>query len=271
VVSHHVQEARLPVESILSGCGVVAEAVLILLLIRARSFRTLPAFFAYLCWCLVGDVTLLSLQSLPANTYFRVYEIQMVIDSAMIFTVLVELAWSVLRPLRSSLPRRSWLAIPFLIALAGLLIWPLAGLTLPGRMAPAGAVFFRLQQTFAILRVVIFFAMAGFSQLIGIGWRNRELQVATGLGFYSILSLAVTVMHSHQMIGQQYHWLDVTGSAGYLCAMTYWVYAFATKEAERQNFSPQMANFLLLIGGTAKASRVALADFPVTKARFKDH
>lgn len=262
----------MPVELILSGLGMAAEAVLILLLVRVRAFHTLPAFFFYSCWNLVSDLALLSVRSLPAATYFRIYEIEMVIDSIMIFTVLVELAWSVLRPLRASLPKRSWIAIPFLIAFAGLLIWPVAGFTIPARVNATGAVYFRLQQTFALLRVIVFFAMAGFSQLIGIGWRNRELQVATGLGFYSILSLAVTVLHTHQIVtGPQYHWLDELGAAGYLGALTYWVYAFATKEAERQNFSPQMANFLLLIGGTAKASRVALADFSVPKSRFKDH
>ena len=252
------------------------------LLLRARAFRTLPAFFTYLCWNLVSDAALLSLQSLPTATYFRIYEIEMVIDAAMTFAVLVELIWSVLRPLRSSLPQKAWAAIPFLILLAGLIVWPVAGLTIPGcisgqncqagQIAGPGAFYFRLQQSFAILRVIVFFAMAGFSQLIGIGWRSRELQIATGLGFYSILSLGITVFHTYQLSGtQSYHWLDIAGSTGYLGTLTYWVYAFATKEAERKEFSPQMANFLLLIGGTARASRVALTDFSVTKSRFKDH
>ena len=248
-----------------------AEVALIVLLIRSRGYRVLPAFFLYMCWSFLSDALLLGAQSLSNAAYFRVYEVQMVIDAAMIFAVLVELAWSVLRPLRGSLPRRSWVAIPFLIALAGVLIWPVAGLTMPAHLAPAGEFYFRLQQTFAILRVIVFFAMAGFSQFIGIGWRSRELQVATGLGFYSILSLAVTVLHTHQIVGPQYHWLDELGTAGYITALAYWVYAFATKEGERQNFSPQMASFLLLIGGTAKASRIALTQFPVTKSRFKDH
>lgn len=266
-----VWEARLPgIDQILSGCSITAETALIVLLIRGRAHKVLPAFSLYMCWSLLSDAAMLGAQSLPVATYFRIYEIQMVIDSAMIFAVLIELAWSVLRPLRSSLPRRSWIAIPFLIALAGALIWPVAGLTMPAHLAPSGEFYFRLQQTFAILRVIVFFAMAGFSQLIGIGWRSRELQVATGFGFYSILSLAVTVLHTHQIVGTQYHWLDELGTAGYITALLYWVYAFATKEAERQNFSPQMASFLLLIGGTAKASRVALSEVTVTKSRMKD-
>jgi len=259
-----------------------AEAAVVVLLLKVRAFRILPAFFVYMCWSLLSDAALLSLQGLPAATYFRIYEIQMVIDAGMTFAVLVELIWSVLRPLRGSLPQRAWVAIPFLILLAGLIVWPVAGLTIPGcisgqncqagQLAGNGAFYFRLQQSFAILRVLVFFAMAGFSQLLGIGWRSRELQIATGLGFYSILSLGITVFHTYQLSGtQSYHWLDIAGATGYLGTLTYWVYAFATKEAERKEFSPQMANFLLLLGGTARTSRVALTDFSVSKSRFKDH
>jgi hypothetical protein len=264
---------KIPVETLLFWIGLAAETLLLAFLIRTHAYKILPAFFVYICWSPVGDIAMhiVQKQALPFASYLRIYEVQMVTDAAFMFAVLVELAWSVLKPLRASLPRKSWIAIPFLMVLAGAIIWPLAGMVSQQAFTPAGNLLVRLQQTFAILRVVIFFAMAGFSQLIGLGWRNRELQVATGLGFYSILSLAVSVTHLHQSVGSQYHWLDELGSAGYIMALAYWSYAFATKEAERQNFSPQMANFLLLIGGTAKAQRVAVRDFSVTRSRYKDH
>jgi Flp pilus assembly protein TadB len=113
--------------------------------------------------------------------------------------------------------------------------------------------------------------MAGFSQLFAIGWRNRELQVATGLGVFSMVSLTVTILHTHQNVGSPYHWLDQLVAASYLSALVYWVLSFATKEAERRNFSPQMESFLLIVGGAAKAGRIALTDFMVTKSRPEDH
>lgn len=249
-----------------------AEAGLILLLIKVRVFRTLPAFFVYICWSLVSDGLLYFLRAVPSIVYFRVYEVQLVIDSTLIFAVLVELGWSVLRPIRASLPKHSWIVLAILIAVAGFFVWPLARLTpLPAYLTYEGRNFFLLQQTFAILRVIVFLAMAGCSQLLSIGWRNRELQVATGLGFFSIVSLAVAIIHTHQSPGTlHYHWLDEVGALGYLGSLIYWVVSFTTKEAERQNFSPQMENFLLLIGGSAKAHRVALGDIQVTESRRKD-
>ena len=249
----------------------VAEAVFVLLLAQRQVFRVLPAFFLFACWNLASEFIINGLEHLYPTAAFRIYEVSMVIDSAMIFAVLVELAWSVLKPVRSSLPKNFWIGIAVLIGLAGLLLWPVAGLTVPDNLTSTGGVFFRLQQTFAILRVVVFLGMVAFSQLLAIGWRNRELQIAAGLGFYSILSLAISIVHTHQAVGSQYHWLDVLGVVGYLSAVTYWVLAFATKEVERQEFSPQMTNFLLILGGTAKTSRVALRKSVVTKTRYKDH
>lgn len=256
---------------VLTGCVVLAEAVLVLLLARVHVFRTFPAFFLFACWNLASEVIVNGLEHLYPLAAFRIYEVSMVVDSAMIFAVLVELTWSVVRPIRNSLPKRSWIVIAVLIGFAGLLLWPLAGLTIPNYLTFEGGVFFRLQQTFAILRVVVFLGMVAFSQLLAIGWRNRELQIAAGLGFYSVVSLAITIVHTHQAVGSQYHWLDDIGVVSYLSAVTYWVLAFATKEMERQEFSPQMQNFLLIIGGTAKTSRAVLKDTVVTKARCKDH
>ena len=115
-----------------------------------------------------------------------------------------------------------------------------------------------LQQTVSLLRVVVFLVFVGFSQFLSISWRDRELQIATGLGFYSILSLVVSVLHTHQAVGPQYHWLDLVTSIGYLCTLSYWVVSFLQKEPEPRKISPQMVRFLVSIGGTVQADRLAL-------------
>jgi hypothetical protein len=258
-------------DSFLTVCGLVPEAVLALLLLRNHVYRIHLAFFLYVCWSLASDAFFVGVQLRFPNAPYALYEAQMVIDSAMIFAVLVELAWTVLQPVRNTLPKGSWIGVALLIALAGLLLWPVAGLTIPGYLTPQARNFFRLSQTFAILRVVVFLAMAGFSQLLAIGWRNRELQIATGWGLYSIVSLATSIVHTHQSVGMQYHWLDELVAISYFGALTYWVLVFATKEADRKDFSPQMLNFLLLVGSTARTSRVALREMVVTKTRRKDH
>jgi len=102
--------------------------------------------------------------------------------------------------------------------------------------------------------------------LLSIGWRDRELQVATGLGFYSIASLAVQVAQSHQGMGQ-YSDLNRIVVASYVCSLLYWVFSFATKEAERRDFTPQMQNFLLAVAGAARTSRSVLTESTPPKNR----
>jgi len=242
-------------------CGMAAEVTIVLLLIKGRVTRTFPIFFSYLCWSLFSDLFLYCIQILSSEEiYSKIYFIQLVLDSAMIFAVLVEVFWSVLRPIRSSLPKHAWIGIAVLVAVGGLILWPIAGLTAPDNLSAAGMNQFKLQQTPAILRAVFFLSLAAFSQLLSIGWRDRELQIATGLGFYSIVSLAVTIMHTHQTVGATYIWLDKVASFSYLAALAYWVYAFATQPAERREFTPQMESMLLAVAGAARSSRVALTD-----------
>ncbi len=249
--------------------GMAAEIAIILLMGKGRVYRAFPIFFLYLCWSLFSDGLLYYVRiTYSSSVFFQVYRIQLIVDSLMIFALLVEVAWSVLSPIRKSLPKFSWVGIAVLVAVGGLILWPIAGFAAPDNLNSAGLNFFRMQQTAAILRAVFFLALAAFSQVLSIGWRDRELQIATGLGFYSIISLAVTILHIHQEAGTQaYLSLDRVGSLSYAAALTYWVYSFATRPAERREFSPQMQSMLLAVAGAARNTRIALDDSSSDKHR----
>jgi hypothetical protein len=118
----------------------------------------------------------------------------------------------------------------------------------------------QIQQTVSILRIVFFLLLAASSQVLSINWRDRELQVATGLGIVSIVSLTATILHMHQTTASQYQLLGEVVVASYMCCMVYWVVCFAQKEAERREFTPQMQSFLLAVAGAAHSSRVALTE-----------
>jgi hypothetical protein len=242
--------------------GMAAEAAIILLMLKGRVFRTFPIFSFYLCWSLFSDSFLYYIRvNYPFESFFRIYYIQLIIDSAMIFAVLVEVAWGVLRPIRNSLPKNSWIGIAILISVGALILWPIAGLVAPHHLRPAGMSLFRLQQTPAILRAVFFLALVGFSQMLSIGWRDRELQIASGLGFYSIVSLAVTVLHAHQKTtAPSYNLLDRIVGVSYLAALFYWTYCFAKRPVERREFTPQMRNMLLAMAGAARTARIDLEE-----------
>jgi hypothetical protein len=156
------------------------------------------------------------------------------------------------------------LILSLMFVAAAAVIWPISASLVPvaANLPKSWVLFMHMQQTVAVLRVVIFMALAGFSQLLSIGWRNRELQIATGLGFYSMFSLAIWMIHSHQTISasRNYHILDQVGVAAYICSLLYWVYSFAQQEQERNEFTPEIRSFLLTVTGAARGTRVALAE-----------
>jgi hypothetical protein len=159
-----------------------------------------------------------------------------------------------------------------LIAAAGIAIWPFTDSSTFAHFPLEWHLLVRLQQTASILRVLFFLLLAGCSQLLSIGWRDRELQVATGLGFYSLVALTTTVLHSHQAPGEQYRSLDQFLVASYICSLIYWAVCFAQEEAERREFSPQMQSVLLAVAGAARNNRVVLGNSAPGNARkHEDH
>ena len=248
---------------------IVAEAVLIGLIGYKRFWRTFPVFFTYCVWDLSSNITVYIISrsySPQSSVYATTYLIQTAIDSFLQLGVLVELTWSLLRPLRASITRFALVPICVLVLIAGAIIWPLA--SLPGIVHAERVVhiLMQLQQTVTILRICFFLALAVCSQWLSIGWQDRELQVATGLGFYSIVSLCVAVLNTHQTTQFQYRHLNEIVIGSYIFSLLYWLYSFAQQEVARREFTPQMQSFLLTVAGAAHSSRVALSESRSEKA-----
>lgn len=221
--------------------------------------RLLPIFFSYLIWTVISDVAGYAVKSNP-QYYFQFFRYEMPIDSVLQFGILVELAWSVLRPMRSVLPRRTIPLICGLILIAGAIVWPLTSFTVIRGLSPDWMSLLRLQQTFSALRVLFFLGLAALSQFLAISWRDRELQVATGLGFYSLMSLGAALLHTHPELPTQFHRIDSFVAFSYLCSLFYWAVSFLQKEAPRQEFSPRMQSILLTVAGAARANRLAIEE-----------
>jgi hypothetical protein len=242
--------------------SLAAQGTVIALLFYRRIWRTLPVFCAYCIWDVIGNIAVYLVGRYNSDAvYFKAYFAQAIIDTALLFCVLVEVAWSVLRPIRASLPRSALVLVGVLILVAGAAIWPFTALPgLQHATSKTGLLFTQLEQTASILRILFFLLLAGGSQLLSIGWRDRELQVTTGLGLYSIVSLTVAVFATHQTTASQYAHLAQIEAATFICCLIYWAFSFAQKEAERREFTPQMRSFLLAAAGATRTTRVAMTE-----------
>jgi hypothetical protein len=259
------------VNSILSFAGIAGEIAVIGLLFYRRAWRTLPLFCAYSVWSLLDDgISYLVLYHAP-KAYFNTYFISNIVDSTLQFCVLVELAWSIFRPFRASLPKYTIWFLAGIMALAGAIIWPFVKnpsfAHIPAQWHAQWDFMGRFMQTDSFLRVLFFLVLAGCSQLLSIGWRDRELQIATGLGFYSLVAVAVAAFQSQVGALHHYRDLDEMRVAAYIASLAYWAFSFAQREVERREFSPQMQGLLLAVAGSARSSRIALTSSSSGKSR----
>jgi hypothetical protein len=259
-------------DTMLFLAGTAAEAVVVSLILFRRIFRTLPVFSSYIVWSIFNDAGLYALVRLYPHSDHRIFLVATIIDSVFQFGVLVELSMSVLRPVRASLPRGAAVAVVILIGVLCAIVWPFARTMDPDfdAIKLTSRLLIHLQFTTSVVRILFFLALAGLSQLLSIGWRDRELQIATGLGFYSIASLSVSLLHTNQATGNaalltQYHYLDQMVAATYVCSIVYWGISFAQKVPERREFTPQMESFLLAVAGSARSAKVALSESAASK------
>ncbi len=246
--------------------GLMAEATVLGLLLRRRIYKQLPLFSAYLAWSLINDIGLQFLLRRYAGVAVRIYLVSAIIDAVFVFCVLSELSMSVLKPVRASLPRWTLFAVAGLVALVCAVVWPFARPT-DFHQGPTFQLVLHMQLTTALVRVLFFLALAALSQLLSLGWRDRELQIATGFGIYSLASLLAALLPRSLPGGfTQHHHLDELVVVSYICAMAYWMVSFAQKVPERREFTPQMQNFLFALAGNARSTRLAMTQSSASKS-----
>lgn len=243
--------------NILLLAGILVEAIVVCLLVLRGIWRSLPIFSFYCLWdLLANNVLVLPLSHHSSSGFLQLYLYLTIADTVLVFAVLTELGWSVLKPLHQYLPRQALLYLTALLVLLSIFLWPLTAVQGFGKMT---SLIIHIQQVSSLLRIFVFLVLAACSQFLSLGWRDRVLQVATGWGFYSLVSFGAMLIHMHMSTVFQYSSINEFVVASYLCSLLYWVYSFAQKEAERRAFTPQMQDLLLTVAGVAREQRLALA------------
>ncbi len=238
--------------------GIALEVVVVGLLIYRRTFRIIPCFTAYVVWTILSDSIMVSLLR-KQQAYVNVFAVEMTLDSILQFIVLLEVVWRTLNPIRTELSRRVLVFAAVFTIAAGVLLWPLAGLCIRKNMPHIYHYVTQMQQTISFLRIVFLLVLTCSSKLLSIGWRDRELQVTTGLGFYSIASFGGFLLHINTPRNPiAFERIEIGITTCYLLTLIYWVSALVQKEARRQTFTPEMEQFLWKITGNASAIRASL-------------
>jgi uncharacterized membrane protein len=228
--------------------------------IRYRLYRTFPIFCLYILYSSVSDVAFLTfLRHVQERTYLLAYFADNVPEFLLQIGILIEVGRNVLNPVKRSLPRSSLSVFLGMVVAGTLLTFLLSRHSQPAQIDRWSGYFFYASFAVAILRLVIFAIIAGFSQLLGIGWKNHVLQIATGFLGYSIVVLLVELLHRVTGIanGTLYHLHEQFRIIAWCMVLGYWSYTLSKVEATRKEFSPKMADFLVSISEVARNNRTA--------------
>jgi hypothetical protein len=200
------------------------EVILIALLVWRRIYQTLPAFVSFMAWELCCNAIGIRALQLSFHAYLWFYIVGLAANTLFQFFVLAELVKVVLRINRTSAPSRIMVLI--LIALTSFLLWSLTRWAVFPNMSPLNLFFQHMRQVLAVFWVALQLTIALMSRIKNLHWPDRELRIVTGIGFTSIVSLTVIILHTHPMTRSQFHLLDQIVIASYFGVLAYWVLSF---------------------------------------------
>jgi hypothetical protein len=249
---------------VLWAMTLAGEIALVIFLLAKGTGRQFPIFTSYMIFNLIEDPLAWVLHNGSADIYLRFYFAVTVLDSLLQLLVLLEIAWNVLRPSRKSLPFPILPVATVITLICAIIAASFSPQITLNSLRHGTELFLRITLGLAVLKVLLFAALAGFSQLLGIGWKNRVFQLATGLAFYGVASLFVqlTIQHLQTSNYPSYiaHFVVLTEiqSAAYIGTLIFWIWAFSRNEAPRKDFTPQMQEVLVTIAQSAKRTRLAV-------------
>jgi hypothetical protein len=253
---------RTSIDGVLLGISLAGQLLLLVVLMKRQLYRTFPLFCAFIAYSSLSDIGLFFLFGHISNdTAFRFYFVSDGVDILLQIGILLEIARNVMNPVKRSLPRSSLYIFGAMLATAVVATLLLSRHSPPAEVDRWAQYFVLISFTVAILRLLIFSVIAGFSQMLGIGWKNHVLQIATGLLGYSIIVLLVELLHRFSGVKDQalYHLHDQFRIISWCMVLGYWSYALSRAEATRKEFSPKMAEFLVSISQASRADETATA------------
>jgi hypothetical protein len=243
--------------------GLLLQASLCIVIFRKDLARLYPIFVIYLLLNLAEDALGLS-WNIGSDAYKRYYFVATILDYVLQLLIVFEIGKNVLRPAKRSIP------FPLArVATIGILICTLIAASFSPQVQSIGTgnlvqVSMRVTLGLAVLKLLLFAALAGFAQVLGIGWKSHVLQLATGLAFFAGVSLLVQIASSHVANADYSAYvahlqrLAQIQSAAYNATLVFWIWAFSRNEAPRKDFTPQMQEVLVTIAGAAKRTRLAV-------------
>lgn len=216
--------------------GTMALEIVLLGIVSLRgAARNVPTFLVYLYWCALGDIAVgFCYYRVPGNTYVLLNGIQSATEGILLLAVLFDLARSLVRPLPLMVSRGVIRLFGLVTIGAGAIVWRVSDSWALLSNDAGWHFLLREQLTSALLRVLLLLILGGLIQFFSrhfllIGWGERELQIATGMGIYALASLAESLATTYQSSLTRAAFVRIYVSVGiiYIVCLLYWIVCFS--------------------------------------------
>lgn len=226
----------------LTLAGLTLEVILFAVLLARRIHRTLPTFLCFIGVALATDALASLVPGIISRpVYLNFWIASLVLEFLSLLGLTVELGRNVTRHNRAA--SSNWLlALAMYLPVVGALTL-LSSWYIPPDLALVWHIEMRTSQATAVLGLGAFLALVWWSALRRLRWPVREFRVAVGIGIEALVGLVAVIVHSHQVVGPSYHWVDVSASVVYLAVLIYWVQFFVFEDAAATQSAEHSAEF----------------------------
>lgn len=196
--------------------------LLLAILFMRRIAGGIPLFALYIGYgALWGSVAVALLLYAP-HYCVPVWIAGQALDATFFLLVLCEIAQSLIA--LNPETKRSRLTVPaalFVPAVA--LIWSIARWSdLPDHGSLLWYLDLRTMQIAPIISVAGVLALLWWTTLRSLHWPEREIRLVTGMGLWSLISLAVVILHAHGAYGPDFYWMDMLTPICCVFVLLYW-------------------------------------------------
>ena len=232
------------------AAGLLGHLILLVVLYLRGNAKTFPVFTGLIASRIAQTVALYAVYRFGTHAdYFYVYLTFAFFEVVLQLGVLYEIASIVFRPLGAWAPdvrRKLCLLVVGSFSIASVLAW----LASPPTERFGQTIFVKGNLFAAVLLSAVFVVVTSVSTRVGLAWRSHVLQLAQGLGIYSIATFIVEAADAYFGLPTRadghrvYHFVQHCRIAIYLCCLGYWIVSLYRKEVPRHSITPEMRNRL---------------------------
>jgi hypothetical protein len=239
------------------AAGLLGELILLLVLFLRGNAKTFPVFTGLTASRIAQTAVLYAVYRFGTrHDYFLVYWTFAFFDIVLQLGVLYEIASIVFRPLGVWAPdvrRKLCLLVAGSFLIASVLAW----LASPQTERFAQTMFVKGDLFAAVLLSALFVVVTSVSTRVGLPWKSHVLQLAQGLGIYSIADFIADAAETYFGLPTRadghriYYFVEHFRMAIYLCCLGYWIVSLSRKEVPRHSITPEMRNRLFHLQNAA--------------------